>query len=60
MTFKLNYSDLGETDRLRVPVRLIPHLKNVIERYNHLKKTRGEEFLQHVITVYEEELRRVS
>jgi hypothetical protein len=60
MTFVLNYSNMGKTDRLRVPVNCMEHLKFILKEYNRLYELKGEEGVIKIQKNLEEALEKIN
>ena len=48
MTFVRKYSHLGDTDLIRIPKSCVPHIHNLLEKYNVLCSRKDEDFVNKI------------
>jgi hypothetical protein len=59
MPFTSKYTNLGKTERIRIPAKYLSHIRNILEEYDRLCGTKGENLVYKIIEKYHEGLHNI-
>jgi hypothetical protein len=59
MPFTSKYTNLGKTERIRVPVKYVSHIESLLEEFDRICGTHNEEYVDKIIEKYHEGLHNI-
>lgn len=60
MPFANNYPHMGHTERIRIPIVCVGHIRNILDHYERLYGTHDEEFVRKIQDKIEEGLNAIK
>jgi hypothetical protein len=49
MPFTSKYTNLGKTERIRVPVKYVSHIESLLEEFDRICGTHNEEYVDKIV-----------